>query len=425
LEHLKKIFSSESFINRHKTAPHHFTRTRCLPFPTVILFLLNFIKQSLQTELNTFFQILLNTVIPVQHVVKSAFCQARSKLKYQAFIELNQQLYSFVQQHSSLKTWHGFRLLAIDGSTLQLPQTPKTIEHFGTQSGSKTPRAMARVSQLYDLLNRLTLDAVIHPYRVDERELAMAHGSSLQANDLLLLDRGYPAFWFLAWIRSQSVHFCARVSRSSWREVNQFFHSGKQDAIVTIYPTSISRKKCLLYQLPLTPIRVRLIRISFPNAEDTVVMTSLLDDQLYPPSLFKDLYHQRWGIEENYKIMKSRIEMENFTGKSVHSIYQDFHARIVSMNLAAIVGQPAQEQLDQEPSGEKVYRYQINYTYVLSSLKNNLVRLFLRNCPPTLLQSLILLFYKNPEPIRPGRSFPRKKVIRDHDAHFNCYKPTA
>ena len=154
-------------------------------------------------------------------------------------------------------------------------------------------------------------------------------------------------------------------------------------------------------------------------------MTSLLDDQLYPPSLFKDLYHQRWGIEENYKIMKSRIEMENFTGKSVHSIYQDFHARIVSMNLAAIVGQPAQEQLDQEPFRKKKNHYQVNFTFALSCLKNNLVRLFLSNTPEELLQKLFFHFCKNPEPIRPGRSFPRKKVIRDHDAHFICYKSPA
>lgn len=424
--HLKNLFSSPSFINRHKTAPQHFTRNRSLPFATVILFLINFLKRSLQSELDSFFQTLHGSATPNREITKSAFVQARGKLRYQAFTELNQHLISFVERHSSLKTWNGFRLLAIDGTTLQIPKTPKGIEHFGTQpDATQTFRPMARASQLYDLLNRLTLHAVLHPYRVDERELALFHGPSLQKNDLLLLDRGYPAFWFFAWILSESTQFCARVSLSSWSEVRRFYQSGQKEQIVTIHPTSPSREKCLAYGLPLTPISVRLIRIPIQGAEDTVLMTSLLDGQLYPYSLFLDLYHLRWGIEENFKTMKSRLEIENFTGKSVESIYQDFHAKILAMNLAAVLIRPAQEQLDQEESSERPYRYQINFTFSLSCLKDTLVLLFQRNRPHRLLQKLFLLFRKSVEPIRPNRSFPRKKVFRDHPTYYTCYKPTA
>jgi hypothetical protein len=50
----------------------------------------------------------------------------------------------------------------------------------------------------------------------------------------------------------------------------------------------------------------------------------------YPHDLFADLYHDRWPVEEDYKIMKCRIEIENFTGQSELSVYQDFHARVLS-----------------------------------------------------------------------------------------------
>jgi len=284
---------------------------------------------------------------------------------------------------------------------------------------------MARASQLYDLLNRLTLHAVLHPYRIDEREMALFHGPSLQQNDLLVLDRGYPAFWFFAWILSESTSFCARVSRSSWSEVRGFYQSGKKEQIVTIHPTAESRQKCLLYGLSLTPLQVRLIRISFPGAEDTILMTSLLDSQRYPLSLFSDLYHLRWGIEENFKAMKSRLEIENFSGKSIESVYQDFHAKIFTMNLAAVLIRPAQEQVDREGSSEQAYRYQINFTYSLSCLKDTLVILFQRSRPHELLRELFQLFRRTVEPIRPHRSHPRKKVLRDRPTYFSCYKPTA
>ena len=154
-------------------------------------------------------------------------------------------------------------------------------------------------------------------------------------------------------------------------------------------------------------------------------MTSLLDSQLHPLSLFFDLYHLRWGIEENFKAMKSRLEMENFTGKSVESVYQDFHAKILAMNLAAVLIRPAQEQLDREDSREQPYRYQINFTFALSCLKDTLVLLFHRSRPHWLLRKLFLLFRQTVEPVRPFRSYSRKKVFRDHPTYFTCYKSTA
>jgi len=226
---LKNIFHSESFINRHKTAPHHFTRFRLLPFPSLILFMINLLKCSIQTELDSFFQILHHTDAPIRILTKAAFTKARAKFRYQAFVELNQHLIQYFESHFPLRTWHGLRLLAIDGTTLTLPKNDDTLEHFDdlpTISHHKRP--MARASQLYDLLNRITLHASLDAYRVDERDLALSHGPYLRENDLLLLDRGYPAFWLFAWILSESAHFCARVSLESWRVVREFHQSDRR-----------------------------------------------------------------------------------------------------------------------------------------------------------------------------------------------------
>jgi hypothetical protein len=48
------------------------------------------------------------------------------------------------------------------------------------------------------------------------------------------------------------------------------------------------------------------------------------------------LYHQRWGIEEDYKVMKSRLTIENFSGFSVEAVLQDIHAKTLTKNLAAV-----------------------------------------------------------------------------------------
>ena len=137
-----------------------------------------------------------------------------------------------------------------------------------------------------------------------------------------------------------------------------------------------------------------------------------------------DVYHLRWGSEENFKPMKSRIAMENFSGKSVESVYQDFHAKVFRMNFAAVLIHPVQDQVDQDANG-KHYKYQVNLTFAVSSLKPVIVRLLSPARPLRLVRKMLSLFAQTLEPVRPGRSYPRKKVFRSRPVFFPCYKPTA
>jgi hypothetical protein len=67
-----------------------------------------------------------------------------------------------------------------------------------------------------------------------------------------------------------------------------------------------------------------------------------MDSEKYDVSLFKSLYHMRWGIEENYKRLKQWVEIENFSEKSALSVQQDFYAKIVAANLTALMAMAAQ-----------------------------------------------------------------------------------
>jgi hypothetical protein len=177
-----------------------------------------------------------------------------------------------------------------------------------------------------------------------------------------------------------------------------------------IYNIKSDQNECQLWRAKRS---VRFARIPIHGAEDTVSMTSPLDSQLYPLFLFFDLYHLRWGIKENFKAMKSRFEMKNFSGKSIESVYQDFHAKILAINLVTVLIRTAQEQLDREDSRVQPYRYQINFTFSLSLLKDTIVLLFHRSRPHWLLRKLFQLFRQTVEPVRPFRSlFSQKSISR-------------
>jgi len=153
------------------------------------------------------------------------------------------------------------------------------------------------------------------------------------------------------------------------------------------------------------------------------LITSLVDIETYPPEIFLDLYHHRWPIEEDYKVMKCRIEIENFTGKSVLSVYQDFHARIFSKNLTAMLAFPAHQDIEQL-NHNKRYPYQLNFTQAVSKMKDTIVLLFSRplEVAKNLISALHELFIKTVEPVRPNRKFPRNHKIQKR-GFYPSYKP--
>lgn len=422
VERLKSLISSDDFKDRHRRSKKDFIRTRCLTFAIVIMFLLNLVKRALQDELDEFFKLLNGEEVAVRIVTKSAFSQARKKLKYEAFIELNQVQVTYFYEHFEPKTWYGFRLLAVDGSTSQLPRTPEIIEYFGAWHPAQgEPCPVARVSQMFDVINEVTLEAIISPKAVGERALAALHFASLKVGDLMLLDRGYPAFWLFVLILEQGADFCARMPVGTWKVVDQFVASGLPEQIVTLDPSSEAIEECRSRGLPTDPITVRLVRVELDTGEIEVLATSLVDSVAYPVTIFKDLYHQRWPVEENYKVMKCRIEVENFSGKSVLAVHQDFHAKVFTMNLTAILAHPAQKVVEQESQGKK-YSYRINMANALSKMKDTVVLLFQRTAILPILERLWQVISKTIEPIRPGRSYPRKKRVRRRKFPMT-YKP--
>ena len=126
---LRQRLTAPDFLERHRQSVKAFTRQRCLPFVTMVLFLLNLVKRPLQDELDQFFNLEREAVVAEPMVTKSAFSQAR--LKAEAFIELNTVQVDYFYAHFPYQTWRGFRLLAVDGSTAQLPETLDIVTHFG------------------------------------------------------------------------------------------------------------------------------------------------------------------------------------------------------------------------------------------------------------------------------------------------------
>lgn len=423
VDHLRVVLVSDKFKNRHRCNDKYFVRRRCLPFVTVILIVLNMLKRSLQDELDEFFRAIKRGEVSERFVTKGAFTQARKKFKHTAFIELNTEQVNYFYEHFEPLSWKGKRLLAIDGSMAELPNNEKIGSHFGVwhpRMGGECPKA--RLSQLFDVINKVTIDALIRPKAEDERSLALEHFAHLRSEDLLLMDRGYPAFWLFKAILAKGAHFCARMEVDKWNAVKAFADSGQPEQIITFDLCQTSGKLCRDHGFSDDPITLRLIRINLPNENFLILATSLLDQKTFQYHDFQELYLKRWPVETDYRRIKMRLQVENWSGKTVESVYQDFHATVFSKNLAALLAQPAQESIDIETQ-ERKHDYQVNMTNLYCKMKDTIVLLFKRSRIIRLLNKIWKQITTTIEPVRPRRTYKRKKKMKPK-RYKNSYKST-
>lgn len=424
---------SETIKKTYRKYKNSFIRNRKLTFTKLLLFMMNMSRRSLQVELNDFIDIM--EAEESYSISKQAFSKARKNLCHKVFIKLDEVFVDiFYKDNKECQRWKKFRLIGIDGSTIQLPNTLELRDEFGVSKNKSTTKAMARISSAYDLLNDLTLDAKItrssHSKetkkmgkRIDERGMALEHlkrikeKDSSQAdhyhheNDLFLFDMGYPSYELIYAILAENKHFVMRCEPTRFtKEVAAAYANSKKDQLILLNGPDNSQ----------TTIRV--IKIKLENGIVELLLTSLLEKKDYPRKLFGPLYQKRWGSETNYYTLKRIMQIENFSGKTVESVYQDFYAAIFMNNIRGVIQGEVLEELKEESKNtnqQLKHGFKINTSLCVASLKNKIIQIVVEQDDITQIYSLLKnKIKKYTVPIRPGRSFARKGIHRGRGTKY-------
>jgi hypothetical protein len=284
------------------------------------------------------------------------------------------------------RVWEGLRILAVDGSWIRLPLTETIREQFGAPQHAadreQPEYCEALASVLSDVGNRIALDARLEPVRTGERELARRHLELLGKNaDLVIYDRGYMGYLLFALHYQKQIPFLCRCSQNGFKEADELFE--KQCALssktVTLFPSKDARRQLQAWGITDAGLRqsitVRFVRIVLKSGEIEVLATSLLNANRFPDAVFADLYHERWGSETYYDIIKNRLECENFSGTSAEAVRQDFFATVFLTNLESVLSKTAEDRLE-EKTGNR-YAQQVNRNVSFNALKNQVLELLL------------------------------------------------
>lgn len=341
-------------------------------------------------------------------MTKSAVSQARQKLKATAFEALNDSLIGLLNELLPEPRWHGLRLVATDATTLRLPPWLENQAEFGVQTDSNgQPYVMARALGLFATTSKLMIKTVLGRFDEGERSLLVPLLPHLAGDDLLIMDRGFPAVWLFTLLQQRQLPFLARMDGNRWPAVERFLRSGLSETLIALPVSSQARRQAQAVGMTLTAktLTLRLIKVVLSTGQIEVLATSLIESQTYPAQAFAALYHARWNIEETFKILKHRLYLEQFTGELPESIRQDVHAKIFTANLAEALAREAYGTLPDN----KAAHYFPNVAYILNSLKTKLFSWLIQRVPHDQVLELIALYARTLERKRPHRKAPRPK----------------
>jgi len=427
VESLRRKLLDPVFLDRHRVDPKDFTRERQLTFPLLMLFILQRTVKSIQRHLSEFLNELSAGQI-FEPVTPGAVTHARAKLKDSAFIELNRDclLPAVYNSKREVRRWHGHRLMGVDSSLVRLPESEELGEVFGWKEASNqhgatgTQYPEARLSVIYDLLNRVGLDCRLEPSTLGEVELVIDQLKHLQPGDLAINDRGFTGYVYMAMVRRAGAEFIGRCSTGSFACAQDLFRANRanQSCVVWLFAPPDQKATCLALGLPLK-MKARFVSVRLPTGELEVLVTSLLDKTAYPTSEFLEVYHFRWGHETFHLMLKGRLELENFSGKTIEAVRQDMQATVLLANLESLLSEPAQSALDAQGTPE-TQPLKVNRSNSYHAIKLKLLELLYSDTPaPVVLTKLMVLFQSSPVPTRPDRKVERRPKQSFHRSyHF-------
>ena len=425
-KHLKNLLLaeiksvSEKAIDYCVSSGKDFTRQRKLSFETVVKSIIGMESKSLTNEIIDLFDAKPN--LPST----SAFVQQRYKIKAEAFKAIFDGFSSGIIE----ATETDIRILAVDGSDVQIATNPDDLSSFHPGANGQKPYNLLHLNALFDLKQRIYTDAVIQG-RMDFNEHSalqeMVDKSSIR-KALVIADRGYESYNNLAHIQEKGWNFLIRIrdgkagikdglilpARDEFDEMISLKLTRRQTKeskellkdknhyrfIPTTTPFDYLPKHSKKHNpIEFYTLNFRVVRFKVTDDLYETVLTNL-DTYDYPPEKLKELYASRWGIETSFRDLKYTIGMLDFHSKKVMCIHQEIYAHMIMYNFAEMI-----------TSHVVIEKKQRKYTYKANfSVAAHMCRLFYQG--KTTSPNLETIIARNIIPLRPNRHRDRKPTAK-------------
>jgi hypothetical protein len=355
-------------------------------------------------------------------VSEEAFVQARQRMPMAFWMALLMLLGErFQRDHSQHLDFHGFRLLAIDGTMLTLPNLQGLREYYGRPKNGKRKRACPQARMVMITLPgvRVPIAYEVSPLRDSELTLAGRLMGQLRPNDLLLMDRGFISYGLFWQIQRRGAFFGTRLKKNmTYKRLKAL---GAKDWLVEWTPKD---SRGVWKELPRS-IQLRVIHYQIKGFRSSAIVTNMLDpkrlsreDWVRLASDCEDngkftpgLYHRRWEIETTYFELKITLNLKSLRSRTPASLEYEIAGRVVYYLLIRWLIVRAAEKHGVDP-------LRISFTNAVRELEQVRPTLIASGATwvrRVLLPRLLDRIASHQVPLRPGRHYPRPNDTKAKD----------
>lgn len=397
-------------------------RKRMLPARIVVFLVIAmtlFAKKSIPEVLNILVEglriqgaYLLGACLPV----KSALSQARQRLGAKPLVELFRALaHPIASLDQAWAFYKGLRLMALDGTNLDMPDTPENERFFGRPGAGRGKAAwpVAAVIALIEIGTRLTVDAFVGRYKTPEQSAAVRLMRSLQAGMILLWDRAFVGYELYKEALKRGAHLLGRIKRNMIFRPIQNLSDGS--FLAKLYPSPHARRKGE------GGILVRIIEYTLTDpslngfGEKHRLITSLLDAELYPAKESIVLYHERWEIEIEYDEIKTHMTGKTPTlrSKTPLGVFEEIYGLLIAHMAVRTLMAEAASKWDLDPD-------RLSFTGALQVISRAMPRMQAAKTEllPVFYDIMLDEIASQLNPPRRNRMNPR--VIKQKMSNFGC-----
>lgn len=251
------------------------------------------------------------------------------------------------------EAWRGFALFGVDGTTMQTADTPENRRYFGLADGGhrgKSGYPLVRLVALMALRSHVLCQASFGPYQDGEYTYAEKLWSTVIDNSLTILDKNFLSAGLLLGLNREGHNRHWLLPCKSNTRWNRLKSLGPNDELVEMTIRSPARKH--YPWLPKSWV-ARAIHYQCKGFRPRTLLTSLMDEKLYPAQELIELYHERWEIELGYGEMKTRMMDQTHTplrSKTKDGVCQEIWGLLIAYNLVRLEMERIADEANVKPT---------------------------------------------------------------------------
>jgi hypothetical protein len=245
-----------------------------------------------------------------------------------------------------MKDWllHGRRVVAVDGSTTTMADTPANQRAYPQHSNQKPGCGfpIARIVVLFSLATGCVLEAAIGASKgklTGEHALFRSLHKHLKPGDIVLGDAYYSSFDEVVTLVGMGVDVVMRQAANRQTDFRTGIKLGREDHIVEWHRhrnrwkwMSRAEFAVLPRVLRMRELRVRVDKPGF-RTKQFVIVTSLLDAEVYTREELAGLYRARWHAELDIRSIKQTMKMDMLRCKTPELVRKEIWAHFLAYNL--------------------------------------------------------------------------------------------